>query len=180
MFFLQTVQIQQRAERDAAIARLEQSRIVLALRLGEHQGKKYKVIEEARAFVGDVRDASRFASPENIYGSAASPFDKNFLPQDGKVSNVLFKILMSGLHFAKKSIKLDHLNGILGNAAMVAVSMLAVLHLHQVSSKDSYNLDLRKRREDNSHGRNVTKVSQPEGSSSSGRSTHIDVLLARG
>ena len=45
---MQIVQTQQRAERDAAIARLEQSRIVLALRLVDHHGKKYKVFEEAK------------------------------------------------------------------------------------------------------------------------------------
>lgn len=180
--FFHTVQIQQRAERDAAIARLEQSRIVLALRLGEHQGKKYKVIEEARAFVGDVRDGSCFASPESLYGSAACRSVENCLPQGGKGSNVLFKVLISGLNFAKKSIKLDHLNGILGNAALIAVSMIAVFHLHQVSSsnKGRYTLDLPQRQEDNILGRNVTQVSRPEGSSSGGRSTHIDVLLARG
>ncbi|CAL5421379.1 unnamed protein product [Camellia sinensis] len=30
-------------------------------------GKKYKVIEETLAFVGDVHDASRFVSPDNLY-----------------------------------------------------------------------------------------------------------------
>ncbi|GJS95676.1 2-oxoglutarate dehydrogenase, mitochondrial-like protein [Tanacetum coccineum] len=46
----------QRVERDAAIAWLEQSRIVLALRLADHHGKNYKVTEEARAFVGEVQN----------------------------------------------------------------------------------------------------------------------------
>jgi hypothetical protein len=55
---LQTVQSQQRAEQDTAIARLEQSRAVLATRLAEHQGKKYKVINEALEFVGEVGDKS--------------------------------------------------------------------------------------------------------------------------
>ncbi|GKC83329.1 2-oxoglutarate dehydrogenase, mitochondrial-like protein [Tanacetum coccineum] len=44
----------QRVERDAAIAWLEQSIIVLALRLADHHGKNYKVTEEARAFVGSL------------------------------------------------------------------------------------------------------------------------------
>ncbi|KAK6286109.1 hypothetical protein POUND7_012288 [Theobroma cacao] len=38
-----TVHTQQRAERDASIARLEQSRIILALRLAEHHRKMYKI-----------------------------------------------------------------------------------------------------------------------------------------
>ncbi|XP_028548776.1 plastid division protein PDV1 isoform X2 [Dendrobium catenatum] len=40
--FFHTIQSQQQAERDAAIARLEQSRIILAMRLSEHQGEKHK------------------------------------------------------------------------------------------------------------------------------------------
>ena len=63
---MQTVQTQQRAERDAAIARLEQSRIVLALRLADHHGKKYKVIEEARAFVGEVQNHGKFTPPDRF------------------------------------------------------------------------------------------------------------------
>lgn len=45
---IQTVQMQQHAERDSALARIEQSRIFLAVALSEYQGKKYKVIEEAQ------------------------------------------------------------------------------------------------------------------------------------
>ncbi|GFQ08837.1 plastid division protein pdv1 [Phtheirospermum japonicum] len=90
--FLHTVQTQQRAERDAAIARLEQSRIILAMRLAEHQGKKYKVIEEALALIGD-------------------------------------------------SLKLDHTVGIMGNAALFAISMLAFMHLNQVGCKEKYTLE---------------------------------------
>lgn len=181
MFSLQTVQIQQRAERDAAVARLEQSRIVLALRLGEHQGNKYEVIEEARAFVGDVCNATRFASPENLYNSVVYPSAENCTSQGGKGSNFLFKVLVSGMNFAKKSIKLDNMNGILGNAALFAVSMLALVQLHQVSSKGRYISDFPQNNlEDNILRRNVTKVSRPEGSSSSGCSIDMDVLQARG
>ncbi|XP_075476367.1 plastid division protein PDV1-like isoform X2 [Primulina tabacum] len=50
--FFHMAQTQQQVERDAAIARLEQSRVVLAMRLAEHQGKKYKAIEEAQELVG--------------------------------------------------------------------------------------------------------------------------------
>ncbi|KAA8533650.1 hypothetical protein F0562_030916 [Nyssa sinensis] len=178
--FLHTVQIQQRAERDAAIARLEQSRIVLAMRLAEHQGKKYKVIEEARAFVGDVHDADHFVSPEKLYGSAACPPGENFAHDGVKRSNILIKFFISTFNFAKKSLRLDHMGGILGNAALVAVSMLALLHLQQVGCKDRYILDLPQKQDDVIYNRNVTEVSRPDGSSSSGDITHLDVLLARG
>ncbi|XP_042433993.1 plastid division protein PDV1-like isoform X4 [Zingiber officinale] len=38
--FFHIVQSQQRAERDAAITRLEQSRVILAMRLADHRGKR--------------------------------------------------------------------------------------------------------------------------------------------
>lgn len=154
---MQTVQTQQRAERDAAIARLEQSRIVLALRLADHHGKNYKVIEEARAFVGQVQNHSYVS--HNIE----------------KRSNILVKVVISSFNFAKKSLRVDHLGGLLGNTALFAVSMLALLHLHQVADRDRYISDLQQ--VNTTHlNKNVTKVYIPDGSSSSG----LDVLSARG
>lgn len=161
LFFLpktQTVQTQQRAERDAAIARLEQSRIVLALRLADHHGKKYKVIEEARAFVGEVQNHAKFVA------SAGEAYDV------GKRSNILVKVVISSLNFAKKSLKVDHLGGVLGNAALFAVSMLALVHLHQVGDRERR---IQQRHELN---KNATKVYVPEGAASNG----LDVLSARG
>ncbi|KAG6745640.1 hypothetical protein POTOM_050138 [Populus tomentosa] len=174
--FFHTVQIHQRAERDAAIARLEQSRIILAVRLAEHHGKKYKVIEEALAFVGDVNDASRFVSRENLYGSPTSPSGENLVRNEGKGPNTVIKVLLSSFEFAKKSLKLDLMGGILGNAALFTVSMIAMLHLHQVAYKDHPN-----KQEDLLYrNRNGKKVSGLEGSSSNGSLNHLDVLLARG
>ncbi|GKC33805.1 plastid division protein PDV1 [Tanacetum coccineum] len=91
--FFHTVQTQQRAEKDAAIARLEQSRIVLALRLAEPPGRRQK--------------------PESYNGR--------------KSSNILVKVVISSFNFAKKSLKVDHLGSVLGNAALFTVSMLALL-----------------------------------------------------
>ena len=167
----QTIQMQQRAERDAAIARLEQSRIVLSMRLADHHGKKYKVIEEALAFVGDVRDAGHFVSPENLYGPPYIPSGEKFVTHEGKRSNIVIKSLISSLDFAKKSLKLDHMGGILGNAALVAVSMLAWLHLHQVAYREHPQ-----KREDNLYSNRQTL----EESSSNGRLTQLDVLAGRG
>ena len=150
---MQTVQTQQRAERDAAIARLEQSRIVLALRLADHHGKNYKVIEEARAFVGQVQNHSYLE----------------------KRSNTLVKVVISSFNFAKKSLKVDHVGGVLGNAALFAVSMVALLHLHQVADRDRYISDLQQVNTSQLN-KNVTKVYVPQGASSNG----LDVLSARG
>uniref|UniRef100_A0A0E0PYE6 GTD-binding domain-containing protein n=1 Tax=Oryza rufipogon TaxID=4529 RepID=A0A0E0PYE6_ORYRU len=69
LHFLHNIQLRQVAERDAAIARLQQSRILLATRLAEHRWKKHEVIEEALAFVDDALDKSRFVSPEDVRGT---------------------------------------------------------------------------------------------------------------
>ena len=172
---MQTVQIHQRAEIDAAIARLEQSRIILAMRLAEHHGKKYKVIEEALAFVGDVHDASHFVSPENLYGSPTSPSGENLIRREGKKPNTVIRVLLSSFEFAKKSLKLDHVGGLLGNAALFTVSMIAMLHLHQVAHKHHPY-----KQEDLYSNRNGKKAFGLEGSSSNGSLDHLDVMLAKG
>ncbi|KAL6320752.1 hypothetical protein AAG906_008752 [Vitis piasezkii] len=178
--FFHTVQVHQQAERDAAIARLEQSRIVLAIRLSEHHGKKYKVIEEAMAFVGDVRDAGPFVLPDNLFGPPVSLPGKNVAPHEEKRSNFLIKVLISCFNFGKKSLKLDHMGGILGNAALVAVSMLALLHLNQVTYKDKIVLEPPQKREDNIYrNQNVKRTSRVESSLSS-ELNQLDVLYARG
>ncbi|CAA0826415.1 Plastid division protein PDV1 [Striga hermonthica] len=139
--FLHTVQTQQRAEREAAVARLEQSRIILAMRLAEHQGKNYKVIEEALALIGDVRDASRLVSPENLYGSTPCPSRQSFGPQKGKNPNALFNFFISGFTSVSKSLKFDRAVGIMGNAALFAISMLAFMHLNQVGCREKHTLE---------------------------------------
>lgn len=166
------MQVQQRAERDAAIARLEQSRIALAMRLSEHHGKKYQVIEEALAFVGDVCDASRFVSPENLYGPPISPSGEKLEACEGKRSNIIIKVLISSINFAKKSLKLDNMGGILVNAGLVAVSMIALVHLNQVAMREHPQ-----KMEDS---RNARKTSRVEGTLSTSRFSNLDVLLARG
>ncbi|GKV31280.1 hypothetical protein SLEP1_g39987 [Rubroshorea leprosula] len=171
--FLHTVQIQQRAERDAAIARLEQSRIILAMRLAEHHGKNYKVIEEALAFVGDV-DTGRFVSPENLYGAPVSPSGAN--KHEGKASDLLIKVLFSSFDFAKRSLNFKHMGGILNNAALFAVSMIVMLHLHPVAHKEPS-----KKPKDNIKSiispRKTYQLNVP---SSHGRLSHLDVQFGRG
>ncbi|KAK8521231.1 hypothetical protein V6N13_077348 [Hibiscus sabdariffa] len=175
--FFHTVQTQQRVERDAAIAQLEQSRIILALRLAEHHGKKYKVIDEALAFVGDVHDASRYVSPENLYCTPNSPSGANLASQEGKRSDTLIKVLVSSFNYAKKSLKFDHMGGILTNAAIFAASMIAMMHMQRIALSEHSG-----RQEDNNinNRRNPRMISQLEGSPSHDHSSHLDVYLARG
>ena len=146
------------------------------MRLAEHHGRKYNVIDEALAFVGDVHDASRFVSPENLYGTPVSPSGENLVSHEGKHSNMLNKVLLSSFNFAKKSLKFGHMGGILSNAALFAVSMIAMLHLHQIAFPEHPESQ-----EDNiSSCRNLRKNSQLEGPSSYDHLSHLDVFLARG
>lgn len=168
---LQTVQIQQQAERDAAIARLEQSRIVLAMRLAEHHGKKYKVIEEALTFLGDVHEASRIVSPES-----QCPSGENVVRPKEKGSNIAIKFLISSFDFVRKSLKSDHVGGLLCNAAIFSISVIALLRLHQVAYKEHRY----KQEELISNNRNVRKAPWVEGFSSNVNLNHLDVMLARG
>ncbi|KOM48434.1 hypothetical protein LR48_Vigan07g213800 [Vigna angularis] len=174
--FFHTIQTQQRVERDAAIARLEQSRIVLAMRLTEHRGKKYKVIEEALAFIGDVHDTGCIVAPDILLYGQPNCSAENFATVKAKRSNILMNIFVSSFNFVKRSLGLDHMGGIVGNAALVAISMIALLHLHQVANHEQpYRL------EDNVNS-NRTNVRRTKlvGSSSDAHSSNLDVLLARG
>ncbi|KAI3888476.1 hypothetical protein MKX03_015106 [Papaver bracteatum] len=177
--FFHTVQTQQRVERDAAIARLEQSRVVLAMRLADHHGKQYRVIEEALAFVGGVHDSTRFVTPENLFGSPKSQSGENLVNHEGKCSSIVLRMLSSFV-FVKKSLKLDQMGGILSSAALVAGSMLALLHLHQVNFKNNFSVEIPQAQDVFSYGKRSSKKLSGENSSSNGRARDLDVFAARG
>lgn len=146
------------------------------MRLAEHHGKKYKVIEEAVAFVGDVHDAGRLVSPETLYGQPNNSAADNIVTEKGKRSNILINVFLSSVNLVKRSLGLDHMGGILGNAALVAVSMIALLHLHQVAYHEHPF-----RQEDRVRSnKTVRTTTQLEGSTSGAHSSNLDVLLARG
>jgi len=167
--FLHTVQSQQRAERDAAIARLEQSRLVLAMRLAEHQGKRYRVIDEALAFVGEVSDKSRFISPEDV---CATQTEDDAEDNRGSSSRIMSSMLSCSLSLAKNSFRLDKIGGALGNAAVFAVSMLAFLQLHQIAfGSKTPAMGYRKR---------IEYSFQSGSSQQKGKGKHLEVYLARG
>ncbi|KAJ1690886.1 hypothetical protein LUZ63_015041 [Rhynchospora breviuscula] len=125
--FFHTVQSQQQAEWDAAIARVEQSRAILAMRLAEHQGQKYKVIEEAMAFVTDINTTTgHFVAHEDLCRK-----DLKDQSDKGQGLRMLVQALSSGTALAKGSV-----GGVLGNAAMFAVSLLALLQLNRMACRD--------------------------------------------
>ncbi|RWW79701.1 hypothetical protein BHE74_00012003 [Ensete ventricosum] len=179
IFDLQTVQSQQRAERDAAIARLEQSRIILAMRLAEHRGKKYKVIEEALAFVGDVHNMGHFVTPETLYENemTRSRSGKNLEDHECKGPSMLMQMFVSSFAVAKRSFGLVSVQGLLGNATMFAVSMLALVHLNQVAFKGETAPG---RDQTFYRKRNKLRFSRMDNSSHGGQLKRLDVLSARG
>lgn len=172
--FFHTVQIQQRAERDAALARLEQSRLILALRLAEHRGKRCKVIDEAMDFIGDVRDASRFVTPENLSNVHTSAHVEHSMHQRGFNSKFLLRVLLSGLDSAKRTLQLDKMGGVVGNAAVFALSMLALLRLHQVNGRGNV-LEIGLKQDTNM--KNQSRQDRP---STNMQLSSLDVRLARG
>jgi len=147
------------------------------MRLTEHRGKKYKVIEEALAFIGDVHDAGCLIAPDILlYGQQPNCSAENFATVKAKRSNILMNIFVSSFNFVKRSIGLDHMGGIVGNAALVAISMIALLHLHQIGDHEQPS-----RLEDRVHSNRTTvRRTKLVGSSSDAHSSNLDVLLARG
>ncbi|URE45983.1 hypothetical protein MUK42_25021 [Musa troglodytarum] len=157
---------------------LEQSRIILAMRLAEHRGKKYKVIEEALAFVGDVHNMGRFVTPETLYENemTRSQSGKNLEDHECKGPSMLMQMFISSFAVAKRSLGLVSVQGILGNAAMFTVSMLALVHLNQVAFKG----EAAPRDQAFYRRRNGVRFSRMDDSSHGGQLKRLDVLSARG
>jgi hypothetical protein len=53
VLIVQSMQNHQRAEKDAVLAELEESRHLLLLKLKNHQGREWEVVQEALAFAGE-------------------------------------------------------------------------------------------------------------------------------
>ncbi|CAN6443834.1 unnamed protein product [Victoria cruziana] len=167
--FYHTVHSQQRAERDAAIAQLEQSRLILAMKLADYHGKKYAVIEEALAFVGSVDQ--NFIAPEDL---TSSQMGKNTEVLGSKGSNFVMQIFSSSFNLVRKSLKLETVAGLIGNAALIAASMIAVLQFQQLTVRSGYLLDV----EEDTHLRST--ITQRKSLPCECRGKKLDVLLARG
>ncbi|XP_047322050.1 plastid division protein PDV1-like [Impatiens glandulifera] len=152
--FFHCVQTQQRADRDAGIARLEESRIILAMRLSEHKGNKYKVIEEAQEFIGNViKDESWFDNSRKTHNKGMRSAD----------------LVKNAIYGAHKSLK-DQLagGGLFGNAALIAISAVAIL------------LQLRKGSGGNGENSTTTTVLDLKRAVMSTQSNKLDVMLSRG
>ncbi|CAF1756808.1 hypothetical protein Bca4012_044561 [Brassica carinata] len=162
--FFHTIHTQQRTERDVAVARLEQSRMLLAKRLAEHHGKSYGVLDETLAFVGSIKTSTNF-----VYNSSPNTAGAYSTPPDGPKSNFVINAFAWTFGLAKRALGFNHVRGVLGNAAIFAISMVAMLHLQQVASSEHHRL-----------GKKQRKTYRREMSSSDISLDHLDVMMARG
>ncbi|KAG6518196.1 plastid division protein PDV1-like [Zingiber officinale] len=133
--FLNMIHSQQEVERSAAIASLEESRLILAMRLTHHQ-EKYKFIQDATAFYNNV-DVSHFFAPDvsSENDRTRSQEGTNSKAQEGRIEYRLLQKCISRVAIGTKSFRSMRIDGALGSAAMFAVSMLAFLQLNQFAVK---------------------------------------------
>lgn len=145
------------------------------MRLAEHHGKNYGVLEEALAFVGSIKTTSHFVSPDHLYDSNLNPTGANSTP-DGQKSNFVINAFASTFGFAKRALGFNHVRGVLGNAAIFAISMVAMLHLHQVATSEHHV----QKKEDRFYRSQQRKTYGREMSSGDRTLDHLDVMMARG
>lgn len=114
--------------------------------------------------MGDVLNASHLVSPDHLFGSTPYPSGESFSLQKGE-PNPLINFFFSTLSLVSKSLKLDHTIGILGNAALLAISILAFVQM----SRDHSTFD-----------RETMQCFHTLDQTSSDRLTMLDVFMARG
>lgn len=144
------------------------------MRLAEHHGRKYKVIEEAMAFVGDVSDDAHFIFKSHSSGKPNT--------HQAKRSNPVADVLVSSLTLAKRFLGLDRFVGALGNATLFTVSMLVLLRMQHVSMKSNLLLEPPVGQELRFHGEGSENRNSrpPDSTSYGGQRQPLDVLAARG
>uniref|UniRef100_A0A0E0JFS9 Plastid division protein PDV1 n=1 Tax=Oryza punctata TaxID=4537 RepID=A0A0E0JFS9_ORYPU len=123
------VQSQQQADRDISLARLEQSRIMLAIRLNGHRGVNKKIIDEALEFVRNVCQGAwpslSVNKPEKLGSHSGA---------DSKNANFLGQMVASSFALARNSFSIKTLGGLLGHTGVLAIGMITLLQLHWLSS----------------------------------------------
>lgn len=126
------VQTQQQTERDFAMARLEQSRIMLAIRLKEHHGRNHKVIDEASAF---VRDVYQDVWPSLSATKAERRADSSGNPAKGP--SFLARMVSSSLAVAGSGFSLKSLALALGLVAVLQSSGVGDRRYRRTTSESS-------------------------------------------
>lgn len=146
LYFLHTLQLQQRADKDAALMRLEESRLMLLRRLREHRGRELTVIQEALAFASDRDEAEDIHSNPRARQNSSTreankavrcnkneKSDENSENLQNKCQTGLACFLNFSIQFMKNSEPLHRMAGVVAKVALIAVSMLTVLQLQQTT-----------------------------------------------
>lgn len=146
LYFLHTLQLQQRADKDAALMRLEESRLMLLRRLREHRGRDLTVIQEALAFASDRDEAEDIHSNPFAHQNSSTreankavrcnkneKTDENNENLQNKCQTGLTCFLNFSIQFMKNSEPLHRMAGVVAKVALIAVSMLTVLQLQQTT-----------------------------------------------
>lgn len=132
----QMIHSQQEGDRSASIASLEESRLILVMRLTDHQ-EKYKFIRDDTTFFNNVDDMGHFFAPDTSSENemTRSQEGTNSKAQEGRIVYKLLQKFISRAAVATKSFRLMRTDGALGSAAMFAASILAFLQLNQFAIK---------------------------------------------
>lgn len=146
LYFMHTLQLQQRADKDAALMRLEESRLMLLRRLREHRGRELTVIQEALAFASDRDEAEDIHSNRCAHQNSSTrganktvccnknvKTDENSKNLQNKCQNGFTCFLNFSIQFMKNSEPLHRMAGVVAKVALIAVSMLTVLQLQQTT-----------------------------------------------
>nr|CAB3471672.1 unnamed protein product [Digitaria exilis] len=165
------VQSQQQAERDFALARLEQSRIMLAIRLKEHHGNNQEIIDEASDFLRNVyQDVWPSLSVNKAEKCADSASDMV------KGPNFFVRMISSSLAIAGSTFSVKNLGSVLGNTAAFAIGVCTLVQLSRLASgahsPAAGNYPFKRINEKNS--------SRFETSRGGSTVAHLDVSLAKG
>lgn len=170
------VNSQQQAERDVALARLQQSHIMLAIRLKQHHGKNHGVIDEASNFVNNVYHDVWPVGSLNEPEKSRSHSDTNSTDKKETGFNFLRWMVAPGLDLARNSFSMKNIGGLLGNSAVFAIGMITLMQLHFMAfgeqSPSSGKYSYRRINRGNS-SRSETPLAVDS------RMSHLDVFLAK-
>lgn len=148
LHILHIQQSQQRAERDATLTQLEESRLILLRRLTEHHGRQWDFIKQALAFAtyrGEEEDIhvspSSFLYPTvgqldgAIYSEKKMIFDEKIGDYQNNSFNGLTHFLSISIQFVTNSDRLHKIAGVVAKAAFVAVGILGILGMQQIGQR---------------------------------------------
>uniref|UniRef100_A0ACD5VPF7 Uncharacterized protein n=1 Tax=Avena sativa TaxID=4498 RepID=A0ACD5VPF7_AVESA len=167
----------QEADGDIALQRLQQSHIMLSIRLKEHHGRNREVIDEASKFINNVYHDIWPSPSVNKPERSRTYSGINTAKKKGKGSNFLGWIVSSSLDLARNSLNIENIGGLLGNTTALTVGMITMLQLHFLASGEQ-SLPCRKYSYRRTNGGNSSQF-ETSSLAVDSRTSHLDVFLAK-